>query len=316
MRRSELSTLPLERLEVKRADMELEDDLSLFIAVVDHESIVAAADQFGIPRSTASKRISRMEKRLGVRLLNRHSRAISLTPSGEIYYSRGREALQSLAKAHHEVGVMAKHPSGTLRISCAEMIGQHVIMEQTKRFLQKFPNVRVEMSLSDQIEDIVSLGYDMAIRLGEQPNSSLITRKLFSAGRMICASSEYLEKHGEPATPEDLTRHSCVTMLTLGSRVNEWSFMVDGDIRKVLVKGQFATNSGVSNYQAILQGLGIGRITDLPNLEAFKTGQVVRLLREYEVPLEAPVVALMPSNRYANPALKLLTEHFARALRK
>lgn len=293
--------------------MELEDDLSLFVAIVEGGSIQAAANQFGLPRATASKRITRMEKRLGIRLLNRHSRAISLTPAGEIYFRHGRQALRSLGQAHRAVSAMAEYPSGTLRITCAEMIGQHVVMRRVNAFLQQFPKVRVELSLSDRIEDIVSAGYDMAIRMGEQPDSSLITRKLFSARRVICASPHYIEAFGLPNTPDELDRHNCVTMLTLGSRVNEWTFQQDGQVRRISVRGSFATNSGASNYLAIVQGIGIGRITNLPGLDDLRTGRLVRVLADYEVPVEAPIYALMPSNRNANPALRMLIDHLGGA---
>jgi DNA-binding transcriptional LysR family regulator len=291
--------------------MNPDHDLELLIAIVDHAGFQTAAEELGLPRSTVSKRLARLETRLGVRLLNRNAHGISLTPAGQIYYDYGKRALSTLTEAHRVVAEMRDEPSGTIRVTCAVMIALNAIIPRLPTFYRRYPRVRLELHLSDKIEDLVGSGFDLAIRLGGMADSTLVSRRILSARRIVCASPDYIERHGQPRRPQDLRYHNCLNLLTLGRLRNEWAFR-DGDrTERVEVSGNFTTDSGAAHYSAVLGGIGIGRITHLRSVSDLEQGRLVRLLAEYEMDEDSAIRIVFPSSRQLAPATRAFIDFAA-----
>ena len=291
--------------------MHPDHDLELLIAIVDHSGFQRAADVLGLPRSTVSKRLARLEERVKVRLLNRNPHGISLTPAGQIYYDYGKRALATLTEAHRVVAEMRDEPSGTIKVTCAVMIALNVIIPRLPLFFRRYPRVRLELHLSDKIEDLVASGYDLAIRLGGMTDSTLMSRRILSARRILCASPEYIERHGQPLRPEDLRHHNCLNLLTQGRLRNEWAFQVGDQVERIEVAGNFTTDSGAAHYTAALGGIGIGRITHMRSMKDLELGRLVRLLVDFEISEESAIRIVFPSSRQLAPATRAFIDFAA-----
>jgi len=286
-----------------------DESLDLLIAIVEHGSFQRAADASGVPRSTISKRISALEHKLGARLLQRNSHVVSLTPAGRVYFEYGKRAAEAMAEARRLIGEMRSEPVGTVRVTCAVMIGITALIPSLSRFSRLHPRVKIDLSLSDRIEDLVASGFDVAIRMGPMPDSALIGRKIMAARRIICASPDYIAAFGCPKTPEELMAHNCLNLTTLGRDSNEWTFEQNGSRTKVAVRGNFATDSGAGHYAAIAAGLGIGRVTYLNSLTDIAAGRLVPLLTEFEVTELSPIYAVMPSGRHVSPGTRAFFDY-------
>jgi len=286
-------------------------NLDLLIAIVDHGGFQRAAEALGLPRTTVSKRLARLEERVKVRLLNRNPHGISLTPAGQIYYDYGKRALATLNEAHRVVAEMRDEPSGTIRVTCAVMIALNAIIPRLPLFYRRYPRVRLELHLSDKIEDLIGSGFDLAIRLGGMVDSTLVSRRILSARRILCASPDYIERHGQPTRPEDLRHHNCLNLLTLGRLRNEWTFRVGGQTERIEVSGNFTTDSGAAHYAAVLGGIGIGRITHMRSVRDLEQGRLVRLLTDYEVGGESAIHIVFPTSRQIAPATRAFIDFAA-----
>ena len=291
--------------------MHPDHDLELLIAIVDHAGFQSAAEVLGLPRSTVSKRLARLEERLKVRLLNRNAHGVSLTPAGQIYYDYGKRALTTLHEAHRVVAEMRDEPSGIIRVTCAVMIALNAIIPRLPVFFRRYPRVRLELHLSDKIEDLIGSGFDVAIRMGGMTDSTLVSRRILSARRILCASPRYLERHGQPKRPEDLRHHNCLNLLTLGRLRNEWSFRIGDRKERIEVSGNFATDSGAAHYAAVLGGIGIGRITYMRSISDLEQGRLVRLLPDYEFDEESAIRIVFPSSRQLAPATRAFIDFAA-----
>jgi DNA-binding transcriptional LysR family regulator len=291
--------------------MQADQDLELLIAIVDHAGFQTAADALGLPRSTVSKRLARLEERTKVRLLNRNAHGISLTPAGQVYYDYGKRAMATLNEAHRLVAEMRDEPSGTIRVTCAVMIAMNAIIPRLPLFFRRYPLVRLELHLSDKIEDLVGSGFDVAIRMGGMADSTLISRRILSARRILCASPDYLERHGHPKRPEDLRHHNCLNLLTLGRLRNEWSFRIGERTERIEVSGNFTTDSGAAHYAAVLGGIGIGRITYMRSVADLEQGRLLRLLSDYELDEESAIRIVFPSTRQLAPATRAFIDFAA-----
>lgn len=184
--------------------------IPIFVAVVELGSFSRAAERLNITKSAVSKRITQLEQGLGARLLNRTTRQISLTEAGERYYSHVSQALSSAHQGVDAVAELQGEPQGQLKISVPMSFGIRHISPYITEFLQRYPNLRVDIQLDDQIVDIVSQGLDMAIRIDNMPNSTLIAKRLTCCKTVLCASPAYIQQYGEPTSPADLIEHNCL----------------------------------------------------------------------------------------------------------
>ena len=199
------------------------NEMHLFVLAIKQGGFSAAARSLHISPSAVSKMITRLEARLGIRLINRTTRTLSLTEAGHSFYQRCNEILQELDDAESELTIFGQNPTGKLKVNCSPGFGKHQLLPLLPRFYEQYPDLKLELQLTGQAVDLVSEGVDLAIRLGQLTDTSLVARKLGESPRILCASPDYLKRFGTPRTPEELTRHNCLTLST-SEIFNQWHF--------------------------------------------------------------------------------------------
>lgn len=286
------------------------NELQIFGTVVDHGGFAAAAKALGVTRSAVCRRIDGLEKRLGVRLLDRTTRRISLTDAGEALYHRGTRILAEVQEAELAVSEYGEEPRGVLRITSPIMIGLHKLVPLLPDFLRRYRHIKVQLDLSDDVIDPALAENDIGIRWGEQRPSSLIITRIAESRQIVCAAPAYLERFGTPRSPHELLTHNCLMMSRLGLASNEWSFLIDGEVVPLKVSGNFVVNGGHGNYEALIAGLGIGRVTDLRVLEDIRAGRLQPILREFEPDDAMGIYATFKSGRLVPPKIRLFIDYF------
>jgi DNA-binding transcriptional LysR family regulator len=211
--------------------MDKTQEMTSFVAVVEAGSFVAAAGVLGLSKAAVSRQVAELEHRLGARLLHRTTRRLSLTDDGQLFYGRAKELLAAIDEAESEIASRSGEPSGLLRINAPLTFGVLHLAPLWGRFADAHPKVALEIDLSDRIVDLVEEGYDLAVRITNLPSSQLVSRQLASSRMVLCASPEYIARHGAPAHPDDLTAHRVISDSYWSPRV-VWSFSVpDGEVR-------------------------------------------------------------------------------------
>jgi DNA-binding transcriptional LysR family regulator len=260
-------------------------DMEIFVAVVDRGSLSSAAGALGITRSGVCRRVEQLERRLGVRLLNRTTRHLSLTEPGHVYLQHSRQALAEIDRAEQAAMAFQQDPRGVLKLVSPVMIGLHSILPLMREFLTTYPDLALNVVLTDDPNHPVQES-DVIIAFGAQPDSSLIAHKLAESQRVICAA------------------HNCLLLSGMGSLTNEWTFRRDGQVFGVKVTGNFVANTGDANYEALIAGIGIGRATDLRVGNDVAAGRLVRLLEEFEPDTPTPIYALHHSREQVPPKVR------------
>lgn len=291
------------------------NELTIFTSVVDRGSFAAAAKALGVTRSAVCRRVDGLEKRLGVRLLDRTTRRLSLTEAGETFYRRGTNILAEVAETELLVSEFGEAPRGTLRITSPIMIGLHKLIPLLPDFVARHPHIKIQLDLSDDLIDPALAEHDVGLRWGEQKPSALRITKVAESRQILCAAPSYLARFGAPAHPDDLLRHNCLMMSRLGLATNEWVFRVDGRPAMLKVSGNYVVNGGHGNYEAVISGLGIGRMTDLRVLEDIGAGRLVRLLQDFEPPDAMPIYAAYKSGTLVPPKIRFFIDHLRGQLR-
>lgn len=295
--------------------MSTDSDLQVFTCVVDNGSFAAAAKALGVTRSAVCRRVDGLERRLGVRLIDRTTRRLSLTEAGETLHGRAVRILTEIAEAELLVSEYGGEPRGTLRITSPIMIGLHKLIPLLPAFLARYPQIKVQLDLSDDLTDPALADHDIGLRWGEQQSSATIITKVAASRQIICAAPSYLETHGVPETPADLLRHNCLLMSRLGLSSNEWAFVVDGKPIRVKVQGNYVVNGGHGNYEAVIAGLGIGRMTDLRVPEDIRTGRLRPILQAYEPEEAMPIYAAYKAGALVPPKVRIFIDFLRRSLR-
>lgn len=281
--------------------MEWLKTVTVFEQVVQHRSLSAAGRKLGLSPASVSRHLGELEESLGVRLVNRTSRRLSLTEAGRLYYDKVENILLQIADAENAVLQLSTSPQGMLRVHSRILVGQQYIVPMLTRFTRQYPDIRVDLQLSNFPVDIVSLGLDVDIRIGKLADSSLVARKLASSRRMLVASPEYLARSGPLDTPADLARHSCLPYrLNLGQTV--WRFRKEGqgDI-EVAVNGVLQSDSGHAIWSAALDGLGIAMLNDWTVRDDLAAGRLVPVLEDYVVSFgefETGIYAVFQKSRH------------------
>lgn len=287
------------------------NDLSLFIRVVETGSFTAAADSLNVQKSTISRRIAQLEDTLGIRLIQRTTRKLKLTPEGEELFNRAQPLVDDLEAVQDDISASKTELRGRLRLTMPTEIGVFMMNEVITSFMQTYPKLEVDVELSTRTVDLIEEGVDLALRLGPLPNSSLIARHIAGLHRGLFATPEYLEQHGVPKTPDDLAHHQCISLLKPFDhlRFTNWN-----DNEPVTMGGRLRTNSMSFVREMILQGMGIGRLPEVFCGELVKTGRIVRVLDEFTLdPLE--INALYASRRNLNPRVRAFLDHMSERLR-
>jgi DNA-binding transcriptional LysR family regulator len=283
-------------------------EMRVFVRAIERGSFAAAAGDQGLTPSAVSKLIRRLEARLGVRLINRTTRKLSLTSEGETYFHSGRRLIEAVDGLEDEVAASAGHPRGLLRINTEIWWGVQHLAPALIDFHQRYPDVRVSLSLTDRLVDLHAEQIDVAIRLGPLSDSNLMSRKLAEVDRVICASPQYIERFGAPKTPADLALHRCIVFAAPGR--DRWPFkMANGKPEQVKVSGTFSSDSLECILQLALQGAGIARLADYMVAGPIRSGKLVRLLADQHHPERTPAFAVFPPGTQKVPKVRAFLDY-------
>jgi len=272
-------------------------EMAAFVRVVDAKGFSAAAPALGLTPSAVSKLITRLEARLGVRLLQRTTRALSLTADGEAFYAAARRIVGEIAALETEISEQRGTPHGLLRVTTSLAFSTHQLAPVIGEFLERYPAIQLELMPTDRVVDMVEESVDVAIRIGRLPDSSFMARKIGEDVRLVCAAPQYLAAHPAPRRPEDLSRHNCIVSRDR-AYLNRWPFRIDGEVREIEVGGRLAVSEGEAQMRLALQGLGIVRLTRLTVAGAIKRGELVALLQDYSAEEPVPIHAVYPHRRH------------------
>jgi DNA-binding transcriptional LysR family regulator len=287
-------------------------EMQVFSAVVDAGSFVGAAEALGLSSAAVSRQLAALESRLGVRLLNRTTRRLSLTEDGEVFLERARQLLEELSDAEAEITERSAEAIGRLRINAPVSFGVQHLASLWGDFLERHPRLRLDITLSDRAVDLVEEGYDLAIRIGRLPDSTLIARELSTTRMVLCASPEYLANNGTPQHPRELADHAVwsYSYFALG---DEWRFTgPDGEV-SVRLRPVLHSNNGDTCRTGALQHRCIILQPDFLVGGDLEAGRLVELLPDYHAG-ELGIHALYPSRRHVTPKLRLMIDYLAEAL--
>jgi DNA-binding transcriptional LysR family regulator len=282
-------------------------EMNALVRVIERGSFAAAAGDLGLTPSALSKLVTRIENRLGVRLLTRTTRRLVLTAEGELFVARSREILASIEAAEAEITAASRTPRGHLRVSVATTYAKQILGPALPLFLGRYPDITVELLVSDRQIDLVAEQVDVAIRFGWLGDSTLVARKIADARRLICASPLYLKKHGSPRVPADLLQHNCLTA-TGSAQFNQWPFHTDEGINRLAISGTFASDNADLLLDAAVAGLGIVRLADFVVARALQEGALVPLLEETHLSEPFPIHVVTVPGRHRAPRVKAFTE--------
>ncbi|MES2319891.1 MAG: LysR family transcriptional regulator [Pseudomonadota bacterium] len=292
--------------------MDLLASMKMYVAVVEGGSFAAAADKLDISRAMASKQIQKLEEHLGTRLLNRTTRRLSLTETGRVFYERSTQIIGDVEEAEQIAGQMTRRPQGVLRVTLPLSYGQHRLATIIGNYTLAYPQVQLDISLSDRKVDLIEEGFDLAIRIGAMPQSDLIARKIGGVHSVVCASPAYLALHGTPDTPAALAQHACLGY-TLSGTGAEWRLEGPGGPLTVPISGPIRADNGDIIRLAALGGAGIlfqPRFIVDDDLDA---GRLVRILPEWES-AQMGIYAVYPSRKHLSAKVRTFVDFLVDAL--
>jgi DNA-binding transcriptional LysR family regulator len=275
-------------------------EMAAFVKVVDSKGFSAAAPALGLSPSAVSKLVTRLETRLGVRLLQRTTRALHLTEEGEAFYAAARRIVGDIEALENQITGERGTPHGLLKVTTSLAFATHQLAPVLSEFLARHPAVQLELLPTDRVIDMVEEGVDIAIRIGRLADTSFMARKIGEDKRLICAAPDYLARHGTPRQPEDLMRHACIVSRER-PHLNRWEFRQGGEVREIEVSGRVAVNEGEAQMQFALQGVGIVRLTRLTVAQAIREGRLVSLLDDFSADQPVPIHAVYPHRRHLAP---------------
>lgn len=295
--------------------MDATSDLRVFVRVMDRGNFSLAAKDLGLTPSAVSKLISRLEDRLGARLLERSTRRLALTPEGETFLARARRIVADIEEAEADVARVRGAPRGKLRINSGTAFGLHQLAPSLADFLARYPEIDIELSITDRLVDLIEEQADIAVRSGHIPEGPFIQRKLADLQRVICAAPAYLSRHGTPRSAADLKNHDCVVVS--GPGLNRWPFKLRGGIDVVEVRPRVTTDDAEAALRLAIEGAGIVRLSDVIVGPPLRDGKLVALLTDVHHVEPFPLAAIYPSGRQRLPRiavfLEFLQERFGHA---
>ncbi|MEC4725489.1 LysR family transcriptional regulator [Shewanella sp. D64] len=284
------------------------EGVSEFVAVAEAESFTKAAQRLGISTAQVSRQVSALEARLATKLFHRTTRRVSTTEVGRIYHLHCRQALDGLDEAERAITNLQSSPRGSLKITAPVTYGEMNIAPLVNSFVVLYPELEVKLSLTNQKLDLIDEGYDLAIRLGELEDSSMMAKRLSSRTQFVCASPNYLATFGIPHSLSELDQHNCL----LGT-MDYWRFEENRKTKHVRVKGNLSCNSGHALVDAAIKGIGIIQLPDYYVQSFIDDGQLIPLLEQHRSPEEG-IWALYPHNRHLSPKVRMLLDHLSQGL--
>lgn len=278
-------------------------DFQAFVAAVERGSLTAAARHLDRSLQSVSRSLAALEHDLGVELVRRTTRRSNATEAGRALYRRLSVALAEIDEAMREASNGRAEPAGLLRITTSTAFGALYLVPAVSIYLREHPKLEIDLDLSDRYVDLVAEGFDLAVRIGEMPNSTLKARRLANLRRVVFAAPGYLARHGRPKRPEDLVRHDCIVR-TAALGANAWPFRVEGQSRTIRVTGRFKTSGALAANEAAARGLGIANAPLWQVSALVDRGELELILTRFEPP-PIPVHAVWPAARVL-PARTLL----------
>lgn len=287
-------------------------EMRTFEQVAAHESFAGAARALGISPSSVSKQIRTLENRLGVRLIHRTTRRVTLTQAGRVYFERAQKILGEVDDLEVTVRGLHSEPRGTLRVSAPQDFGRLYLCEAVGAFAAEYPHLRIEFEMTDRKVDVVEEGFDVAIRVAKLPSSTLVMRRLGTCQRVLCASPAYLAAYGAPASPAALASHNCIEYDYAES--NSWTFRSGGRTLTVSATGRLRANSAWTLRALALAGQGIALIPRFLVHEDLATGRLAAVLAD-TLDADLDVMALLPPGRQVSAKARAFVDFIAARLR-
>lgn len=286
-------------------------EMECFVAVVEAGSFVAAGEALRLSKAAVSRAVIELEKRLGARLLQRTTRRLSITEAGRAYYGRCKQILAELDEADSAVGAVTGHPFGKLRVNAPFSFGIQHLAPLWGPFMARYPDVELEVDLSDRLVDVINEGYDAVIRISRMNDSTLVNRKLASTRIYACATPQYLKRHGYPATLEDLANHSVIgySYAALG---DTWRFDTDQGEREIVTRPRVRANNGDTCRAIVLAHQGIAMQPDFMIGDDLAAGRIVDALPGHRGP-EIGIYAIYPSRKHLSVKVRVLVDTLAAA---
>ncbi|BET09673.1 LysR family transcriptional regulator [Pandoraea sputorum] len=289
-------------------------DLRFFATLMKEGSMAAAAQQMGITPPAVSRRLAQLEHRLGVRLLHRTTRRISLTPEGDMYLQDGARILGELEALEHAVTGAQSSPRGLLRLAATLGFGRTHIAPALSAFAREYPEVEVQLHLTDRPVNLVEQGFDAAIRFGDLPDSRLTARQLMANARVLCASPAYLDASGEPAQPSDLAAHQCIVIRESDETYGTWHFRQADRQETVKVRGMLSTNDGAAATTWALNGHGM-LIRSMWDIRPYlASGQLRTVMTDWTLPA-ADIKLVYPTKSHLSAKTRALADFLVRWFR-
>ena len=286
--------------------------VAVFLRVVELQSFTAAAEALGLPKSSVSRSVARLEESLGVQLLQRTTRSVQLTDAGRLYFDEASRALGALEQAQATLSQLDSRPQGPVRITAPADFGAQVLAPLAARFVRRTPGITLEFLLTARLVNLVEEGVDLAVRAGALRDSSLISRRVNGLDAWIFASPAYLDARGTPSSLEDLASHDCVLFRPRRGQA-EWPLVGPAGQTKVTVKGSVAGDDFSFLREAVLAGAGIGLLPAVQCEEEVARGRLVRLLAAYSGP-SAPLHVVWPASRHVPKRVMVVREWLVKSL--
>jgi DNA-binding transcriptional LysR family regulator len=283
------------------------EHLKLFVRIAATHNISMAGKELNLSPAVASSHINKLEDVLAVRLIHRTTRKVSLTEEGQAFLPHAEEVLASIETAKSAVGSGSISPQGTLRVTAPASFGRMHIIPALKGFLSEYPDLKVDLRLSDSIVDMVEGGFDIAIRDASLNDSTLIARKLTRDNRIVCVSPDYIVQYGEPQTPEDLLQHQCINLMGL----DNWLFDTPKGQASIKTKSVLRIDNGEAVRDACVSGLGITVSSTWCSYEHLKSGELVQILQGYPLVSPTNIWAVYPSSRLLAPKVRAFIDYLA-----
>ncbi|MGL6515138.1 LysR family transcriptional regulator [Aeromonas hydrophila] len=282
--------------------------MQVFVRIVDASSFSRAADSLGIPRATVTVIIQQLEATLQVRLLNRTTRRISLTPDGAAYYEHCVRIIGEIEEAEASFRDAARGPRGHLRIDVPSPIGRRILIPKLYDFHERYPEIELAIGMSDRHVDLVREAVDCVIRGGELADSTLVARRIARFEVITCASPEYLERYGIPTCIEDLEHHIAVNYFsTRTGRIIDWDFVVDNQAMPIKMKSIVSVNDGEAYVECALQGFGLTQVARFMAHEYLESGQLIEVLPQLS-PSPIPISVAYLQNRHLSPKVRAFVD--------
>ena len=298
-----------------RTNSEAVGDMRAFVRVVERQSFSAAAEDLSLTPSTVSRLVARLEDRLGARLLHRTTRRLSLTSEGELYFARARQIVSDIDEAEAEVARSRAAPRGHLHVNTSNAFATHQLAPVLPAFLVRYPDITVELSVTDRVVDLVEDYADVTIRAGRIPDTTLSARKIAEVARVICAAPSYLAQYGTPRVPADLAKHVCISLAV--GEATRWPFRTARGIEQYDIPARVTSDNGEVALRLALDGAGIVRLGDLLVGEPIRRGMLVPLLADVHHAEPIALSAVYLAGRHRTPKVRVfldfLIEKFSRA---